>query len=110
MRLQFGCDHPHRALRWQPKLLIQVAGGVAERFKAPVLKTGKGQPFVSSNLTASAIERSTAGVAGRSLHYACGWDATPLRIDSPLFRFRTLRDDLQNCLAEHAASTLRSQK
>jgi PAS domain S-box-containing protein len=28
---------------------------VAERLKAPVLKTGKGQPFVSSNLTASAI-------------------------------------------------------
>lgn len=27
---------------------------MAERFKAPVLKTGKGQPFVSSNLTASA--------------------------------------------------------
>ncbi len=32
-------------------------GGVAERFKAPVLKTGKGSPFVSSNLTASATGR-----------------------------------------------------
>src|SRR5690606_38592759 len=30
------------------------AGSVAEWLKAPVLKTGKGQPFVSSNLTASA--------------------------------------------------------
>jgi hypothetical protein len=30
------------------------AGSVAERFKAPVLKTGDGQPSVSSNLTASA--------------------------------------------------------
>ena len=29
-------------------------GGVAEWSIAPVLKTGKGQPFVSSNLTASA--------------------------------------------------------
>ncbi len=29
-------------------------GSVAERFKAPVLKTGVGQPTVSSNLTASA--------------------------------------------------------
>jgi hypothetical protein len=27
---------------------------VAERLIAPVLKTGKGRPFVSSNLTASA--------------------------------------------------------
>ncbi len=30
------------------------SGSVAERFKAPVLKTGDGQPSVSSNLTASA--------------------------------------------------------
>lgn len=30
------------------------AGSVAEWSIAPVLKTGKGQPFVSSNLTASA--------------------------------------------------------
>jgi hypothetical protein len=30
------------------------SGGVAEWLKAPVLKTGNGQPFVSSNLTASA--------------------------------------------------------
>jgi hypothetical protein len=30
------------------------AGGVAEWSIAPVLKTGKGKPFVSSNLTASA--------------------------------------------------------
>ncbi len=29
-------------------------GSVAEWFKAPVLKTGDGQPSVSSNLTASA--------------------------------------------------------
>ena len=29
-------------------------GGVAEWSIAPVLKTGNGQPFVSSNLTASA--------------------------------------------------------
>ena len=34
------------------------AGSVAERFKAPVLKTGKGRPFVSSNLTASASRPS----------------------------------------------------
>src|SRR5690606_911931 len=32
-------------------------GSVAEWLKAPVLKTGKGQPFVSSNLTASARVR-----------------------------------------------------
>jgi hypothetical protein len=31
---------------------------VAEWFKAPVLKTGNGQPFVSSNLTASARAKS----------------------------------------------------
>src|SRR5690606_41617215 len=37
------------------------AGSVAEWLKAPVLKTGKGQPFVSSNLTASA----TSGAATR---------------------------------------------
>ena len=30
------------------------SGGVAEWSIAPVLKTGNGQPFVSSNLTASA--------------------------------------------------------
>lgn len=30
-------------------------GGVAEWLKAPVLKTGEGRPFVSSNLTSSAI-------------------------------------------------------
>jgi hypothetical protein len=30
-------------------------GGVAERFKAPVLKTGDAQVSVSSNLTPSAI-------------------------------------------------------
>jgi hypothetical protein len=35
----------------------QRAGSVAERFKAPVLKTGDGQPSVSSNLTASARHR-----------------------------------------------------
>ncbi len=34
---------------------MATTGGVAERFKAPVLKTGEGQPSVSSNLTASAI-------------------------------------------------------
>ncbi len=34
---------------------LSVNGGVAERFKAPVLKTGNAQAFVSSNLTASAI-------------------------------------------------------
>ncbi len=30
-------------------------GSVAERLKAPVLKTGNGKPFVGSNPTASAI-------------------------------------------------------
>jgi len=30
-------------------------GGVAERLKAPVLKTGDGKPFESSNLSSSAI-------------------------------------------------------
>ena len=35
-------------------------GGVAERLKAPVLKTGKGvEPFVSSNLTSSAKKASS---------------------------------------------------
>ncbi len=33
---------------------IAPVGSVAERFKAPVLKTGEGQLSVSSNLTASA--------------------------------------------------------
>ena len=33
------------------------SGSVAERFKALVLKTSNGQPFVSSNLTASANAR-----------------------------------------------------
>ncbi len=35
-------------------VLKTVVGGVAEWSIAPVLKTGNGQPFVSSNLTASA--------------------------------------------------------
>ena len=35
---------------------LSASGGVAEWSIAPVLKTGNGQPFVSSNLTASAIE------------------------------------------------------
>ncbi len=34
--------------------MMRAFGSVAERFKAPVLKTGDGQPSVSSNLTASA--------------------------------------------------------
>ena len=34
-------------------------GSVAEWLKAPVLKTGKGQPFVSSNLTTSAEIKNT---------------------------------------------------
>ena len=38
------------------------SGSVAEWSIAPVLKTGKGQPFVSSNLTASAIP-SRCGIA-----------------------------------------------
>ena len=33
---------------------MTASGGVAEWSIAPVLKTGNGQPFVSSNLTASA--------------------------------------------------------
>lgn len=37
---------------------MRAFGGVAERLKAPVLKTGKGSPFVSSNLTASATGRN----------------------------------------------------
>ena len=37
-----------------PRLPIPCSGGVAEWSIAPVLKTGNGQPFVSSNLTASA--------------------------------------------------------
>ena len=36
------------------KRVKAVSGGVAEWSIAPVLKTGKGKPFVSSNLTASA--------------------------------------------------------
>ena len=38
----------------RPALPGASAGGVAEWSIAPVLKTGKGKPFVSSNLTASA--------------------------------------------------------
>ena len=33
---------------------VEVIGSVAEWSIAPVLKTGNGKPFVSSNLTASA--------------------------------------------------------
>jgi hypothetical protein len=33
-------------------------GGVAERLKAPVLKTGDGKPFESSNLSSSAINNT----------------------------------------------------
>ena len=36
-------------------------GSVAERFKAPVLKTDDGKPSVSSNLTASATYVDAAG-------------------------------------------------
>ena len=42
-------------------VLKTVVGSVAEWSIAPVLKTGNGQPFVSSNLTASARENS-AGI------------------------------------------------
>src|SRR5690606_31183190 len=37
-----------------------IAGGVAERFKAPVLKTGVGQLTVGSNPTPSAITPSSS--------------------------------------------------
>ena len=44
-------------------------GSVAEWSIAPVLKTGKGKPFVSSNLTASASNNTefvpSCGVSGR---------------------------------------------
>lgn len=39
-------------------------GRVAERFKAPVLKTGDGQPSVGSNPTSSATPFKTAGARG----------------------------------------------
>ena len=42
---------------------IAALGSVAEWSIAPVLKTGNGQPFVSSNLTASAISSLVAGAA-----------------------------------------------
>ncbi len=42
------------AERFKAPVLKTVVGSVAEWSIAPVLKTGNGQPFVSSNLTASA--------------------------------------------------------
>jgi uncharacterized protein YjbJ (UPF0337 family) len=45
---------------------------VAERLKAPVLKTGNGQPFVGSNPTPSASLRLAAG-RRRSTHRAGPW-------------------------------------
>jgi hypothetical protein len=42
------------AERFKAAVLKTVVGSVAEWSIAPVLKTGNGQPFVSSNLTASA--------------------------------------------------------
>ena len=48
-------------------------GGVAEWSNAPVLKTGNGQPFVSSNLTASAkpsnVDRASQGFDHRPLQH-----------------------------------------
>lgn len=52
---------------------MRAFGGVAERLKAPVLKTGKGSPFVSSNLTASATGRSR--VRGASVRGTLATDA-----------------------------------
>ena len=46
--------HGRMAERLNAPVLKTVVGGVAEWSIAPVLKTGNGQPFVSSNLTASA--------------------------------------------------------
>ena len=43
---------------WRRKVLV-VYGGVAERLKAPVLKTGDGKPFESSNLSSSAINNTS---------------------------------------------------
>jgi hypothetical protein len=39
-------------------------GGVAEWLKAPVLKTGDGKPFESSNLSSSAIKFNGSAKAG----------------------------------------------
>ena len=50
-----------RSRRIEP--LSSRSGGVAERLKAPVLKTGRGQPLVSSSLTASATYDCLAGAA-----------------------------------------------
>jgi hypothetical protein len=62
---------------------ISRSGSVAEWLKAPVLKTGDGQPFVSSNLTASAkttpaaSAQRTSVFAGNSLFDFSGM--TPAR-------------------------------
>lgn len=45
-------------------LVARGDGRVAERLKAPVLKTGNGQPFVGSNPTPSATELSRAAHGG----------------------------------------------
>ena len=47
-----GVNRPHAGITIQGERPIP--GSVAEWSIAPVLKTGNGQPFVSSNLTASA--------------------------------------------------------
>ncbi len=55
---------------------MRARGGVAEWSIAPVLKTGNGKPFVSSNLTASA----KFPVKKRSFpeRFLFGWCARPL--------------------------------
>jgi hypothetical protein len=51
------------AERLKAEALIQ-CGSVAERLKAPVLKTGNGKPFVGSNPTASANSLGSAHTMG----------------------------------------------
>ncbi len=52
------------AERLNATVLKTVVGGVAEWSIAPVLKTGNGQPFVSSNLTASANKNKCLAYLG----------------------------------------------
>lgn len=60
-------------------------GSVAEWFKAPVLKTGDGQPSVSSNLTASA--RSSTPIYPNQ---SDSIGETPIRQGSPSFLTKTI--------------------
>ena len=79
------------AAGYAPTILAAPSGSVAERFKALVLKTSNGQPFVSSNLTASAR------------------DLPQCRIQPTLYRIRSTVVDIKSLInksMQHIDNTL----